>query len=217
MNINKIASYIDQTLLKPDVSYSVMNEFLKESQKYPFHSVCINPFWVRYAKEKLEETNIIICTVVGFPLGANTTKIKISEAADAVNNGAIEIDMVMNIGTFKSKEYKKVSKEISLIKKKINNNILKVIVETALLDQKEKQEIAKLVMDSGADYIKTSTGFASGGAAINDISLFKSIIKDKIKIKASGGIKTFDFFTKLLDAGVDRIGTGSGIEIIENK
>lgn len=212
----KINNYIDHTNLKPETNQNDIEKLCNEAIKYDFFSVCINPCWINFAKSILVHKNIKICTVIGFPLGANTTYIKLKETEEALKNGADEIDMVINIGFLKSAKFKEVYNEIKEIKNICKNNILKVIVETCLLTQEEKINICKLVIDSGADIIKTSTGFNKSGADINDIILFNNISNGRIGIKASGGIKDYNTALSMINAGATRIGTSNSILIVES-
>lgn len=209
--------YIDHTLLKPDCLIKDINKLIKEAITYNFKSVCVNPYYVKHCKKKLKDTDILVCTVIGFPLGNQTLKTKIFEAKDAIKNGADEIDMVMNISAFKNKKYDYVLDEINKIKDSINNKILKVIVETSYLTNEEIILVSEIILKSNADFIKTSTGFSSRGASLEDIKLMKSVLKDKKLIKASGGIKTKEDFYSLIASGVNRIGTSNGVNLILNK
>ncbi len=217
MDINQ---YIDHTLLKPEATKEQIKKLCNEAIKYNFKSVCVNPTHVSYAKELLNNSDVLVCTVIGFPLGANTTKIKGLETKDAIENGADEIDMVINIGALKDKNYNFVQNDIKEVVNNANSKTVKVIVETALLTQEEKIKICQIVLDSGADFIKTSTGFSTAGATKEDIALFNDIINSKIGIKASGGIKNIEDAQIMIDNGATRLGTSGGIEIInglENK
>jgi len=215
MELNK---YIDHTLLKANASKEEIIELCEQAIKWNFYSVCINPFWINTVKELLKGTNVKIATVVGFPLGANMTSTKLTEAKYAIQHGVHEIDMVMNISMFKEKHYQFVLGEINKIKDIVDNRILKVIVETSYLDEDEKNDICKLLIDSNADFIKTSTGFSDKGAEIKDIELFASIIKKNnsdLKIKASGGIRTYEKAIAMINAGANRLGTSSSVKIME--
>lgn len=217
--VNELASKIDLTLLKPDATIDDIEDLCKKAIKYNFWSVCINPWFVKFVSEKLKKYNIRTCTVIGFPLGATTASTKLFEACEALTNGANEIDMVMNISAFKSKKYEYVKNEIKDIveeaKIKKPDSIIKVIIETCLLTNEEKNIACNIIISAGADFVKTSTGFSKSGATIEDIKLLKKIINGKAKIKASGGIKTLKQTLDMIEAGADRIGTSHGIEIIE--
>jgi len=206
--------YIDHTLLKSTATYEDITKLCEEAKQYKFASVCIHPTFVPMAKNILANTDVKICTVVGFPLGLNDTKIKATEARLAIKNGADEIDMVMNMGYFKSQRYDLVQRDIKRVKKAVGDKILKVIVETCLLSNIEKSIIANLIRMAKADFIKTSTGFSTSGADVEDIKLFKDILGDSLKIKASGGIKNSKDAISMINAGADRLGTSSGVEIM---
>ncbi|MFO8061675.1 MAG: deoxyribose-phosphate aldolase [bacterium] len=212
MQLNR---YIDHTFLKPEGTLKDIEKLIDEAIRYEFYSVCIHPFWVKTAHERLNGTNTQVATVVGFPLGANTMGVKIDEAQSAVEDGADELDMVMNIGKFKMGDEQYVLEEINAVKEKAGERIVKVIVETCLLADDEKKRAAELIKKSNADFIKTSTGFSSGGADIGDIRLFKSIMGDKY-IKASGGIRTKERALEMIEAGAMRIGASSSVSIMED-
>lgn len=210
-----LSSYIDHTLLKPTATANDIQVLCKEAILHKFYAVCINGCYTKLCSTILGNSSVKIATVIGFPLGAMNNKIKVAEAVLAIEDGASEIDMVINIGQLKNNQLKDVAQEIYAVKKSIGNNLLKVIIETCFLTEEEKRYATHVVMDSGADYIKTSTGFGSGGATKEDIILFKSILKDTVKIKASGGIKDTTTAIEYIELGVTRIGTSSGIEIIK--
>jgi deoxyribose-phosphate aldolase len=212
----KLAKYFDHTVLKPEITSADIEKLCSEAAEYGFFSVCVNPVWVKLSKKLLKGSKVDICTVVGFPLGANTTKIKIAETELALEEGAKEIDMVINIGKLKEGDTDFVRKEISKLKKITGKRILKVIIETALLTEDEKRTAIKLVKDAGADFVKTSTGFAKSGATIDDISLMRKIGGKSLKVKASGGVKTLDFALALIEAGANRIGASSSVDIMED-
>lgn len=214
MNKQELAKLIDHTLLKPDAKEDDIKKLCEEAIKYKFYSVCINPCYIELAKNFLKNSDIKICTVISFPLGASTTTIKIIEALEAVKIGADEIDMVMNIGMFKSKKYDYIYEEISSIKKVIKDKILKVIIETAILNDEEKIKASEIVKKSGADFVKTSTGFSQGGATKEDILLIRKVVGDNFGIKASGGIKSYEQAIELINAGATRIGSSSSVKII---
>lgn len=210
----QIAKYIDHTLLKPTATCLDIEQLCKEALQYRFHSVCVNSCYVSLASELLKASEVNVCSVVGFPLGAMSTRAKLFEAERALTDGTDEIDMVMNIGWLKSKRTKEVLQEISFIKKEAGNHILKVILETCYLDEAEKKLACKICVDAGADFVKTSTGFGSGGATIEDIKLMKNAVKGDAKIKASGGIRDRETALEYIYLGVDRIGTSSSIAIV---
>ena len=208
-------TYIDHTLLKPDATLAEIKRLCDEAKRYNFASVCINPSYVEFCKNLLQESKVKVCTVIGFPLGANSTETKCFETEQALKNGAEEFDMVINVGWLKDKRYNELLSEITLLKESIGNHILKVIVEIALLRKDEIVDISKLVSESNADYIKTSTGFKVHGATLEAVQLFKANISGDTKIKASGGIKDYSTAKAYVDLGVSRIGTSSGIKIME--
>lgn len=216
--IQSTASYIDHTLLKPEATGEDIIRLCEEAIKYGFAAVCVNSVHGELAFKKVKNTPVKLAVVVGFPLGANFSEVKAFEAKMAVEKGAQEIDMVANIGALKEGNISLVERDIQAIVRAASPAEVKVIVETALLSNLEKEKICRIVLDSGAAYIKTSTGFVPhGGAVTEDILLFKRIVKDKIKIKASGGIRTLAFARKLLEAGASRLGTSSGISIIKEE
>ena len=214
MNVNALASYIDLTLLNPTATYTDIKNIIEASLKYPFASLCIPPFYVPFAADELKGKRRI-ATVVGFPFGYQTKRVKTYEAADAVKSGADELDIVINISAFKSGRYELVRDEISNIVLANPGIILKVIVETFYLTDAEKVKACKIIIESRAHFVKTSTGFAPCGATIDDIKLLKKTADGKIQIKASGGIKELDTAMAMINAGASRIGTSSGIQIIE--
>lgn len=210
-----INQYIDHTLLKPDAGKEAIKTLIDEALKYDFYSVCVNGCYVALANEYLQNSNVKVAAVIGFPLGAMSTSAKLAEADDVLKNGADEIDVVINIGALKDKRYDYVENELRALSERCHkqNGLLKVIIETCLLTEEEIIKACHIVMNSGADFIKTSTGFSSGGAKIEDIRLMKKIIGDKIQIKASGGIRTREFAIELINAGADRLGCSASIAI----
>lgn len=217
MTKEDIAKFIDHTLLKPTATHADIKKLCDEAIKYKFKAVCVNPYYVRVCKEYLQNSNVKVATVVGFPLGSNTIKTKVFEAKEAFENGADEVDMVMNIGAILEKNHDYVYEEIKNITdvaKQYGNKIIKVIIETSELDDDTKIEACKIVMSAGADFVKTSTGFSKSGAKYEDILLMRRIVGDKMKIKASGGIRTFEDALKMIEAGADRIGTSNGVRIV---
>lgn len=211
-----IASYIDHTLLKQNVSIDDIKKLCYEANENNFASVCILPYYVESAANELRGSNVKICTVIGFPLGANLMETKVNETIQTIEKGATEIDMVINLPAFFNKNYDYVKDEINLINSlcKDSNSILKVIVETCLLDEHQKVIISDIVRLSGAEFIKTSTGFSTGGATIDDVKLLKEKVGTEVKVKASGGIRDLETTLKMIEAGANRIGTSSGIKII---
>lgn len=207
MNLN---SYIDHTYLKPEGTQVEIDQLIKEAIDYQFKTVCINPTWIEYANAALRGTDVEVCTVIGFPLGAMSTESKIFEARDAIDKGADEVDMVINIGMLKSRDLDYVSSEIRSIKNTCQNKILKVIIETALLTEEEIALASQAVLQGGGDFVKTSTGFSTRGASVEDVKIIKSIVGDNCKIKASGGIRTHKDMMAMIEAGADRIGASAG-------
>ena len=211
----QIERYIDHTLLKPTATPDAIRQICAEAREFNFFAVCVNSCYVALAKDELKDSGIKIAAVVGFPLGAMSTKAKVFEAQFCVDHGADEIDMVINIGWLKFGEYGLVKDEITKLKQAIGSRKLKVIIETCYLTAEEKKIASMLVVEGNADFVKTSTGFGSGGATFDDIELIKRVIKDKIQIKASGGIKDKKTAIRYLNMGVSRLGTSSGIEIVK--
>ncbi|WP_438757459.1 deoxyribose-phosphate aldolase [Enterococcus sp. AZ126] len=213
MELNQM---IDHTILKADAKEEDVLRIIEEAKKYKFFSVCINPCWVALAKEHLADTSVDVCTVIGFPLGANTSEVKAYEATDAINNGATEVDMVINVGALKSKQYKKVQKDIQAVVDAAKGKALvKVIIETALLTDEEKIKVCELAKEAGADFVKTSTGFSTGGATIADVKLMRETVGPSMGVKASGGIHNEAEAKAMIEAGATRIGTSAGVAIIE--
>lgn len=214
MTIDDLASLIDLTLLRPDATRQEIEKFIEQARRYPFATVCIPPSYSETAAKLLEGNAIKVGTVIGFPLGYQTSDAKLHEAKDAVLNGADEIDMVMNISAFKSGERGKVEDEISMIVSALHSTVTKVIIETCYLTKEEKVEACEIIIKSGADFVKTSTGFGPGGATVEDVRLLSETAGGRIRVKASGGIKTADEALNMLSAGADRIGTSSGVGLI---
>lgn len=207
---------IDHTILKADAKEEDVLRIIEEAKKYEFFSVCINPCWVALAKEHLAGTSVEVCTVIGFPLGANTSEVKAYEATDAINNGATEVDMVINVGALKSKQYKKVLKDIQAVVEAAKGKALvKVIIETALLTDEEKIKVCELAKEAGADFVKTSTGFSTGGATVADVKLMRETVGPDMGVKASGGIHNEEEAQAMINAGATRIGTSAGVAIME--
>lgn len=210
-----IAKLIDSTILKPE---SVENEICKlceDAIEYNFFSVCVNPTWVKYCKDKLNDSSVKVCSVIGFPLGALSTVDKVNESLNAIKNGVDELDMVINIGFLKGKQMDLFEKDIAKVREVAKNKLLKVIIETCLLTDEEKIIACEITKKVGADFVKTSTGFSSGGATVEDISLMRKTVGNDFGVKASGGIRTLDDVLKMLNAGVSRIGTSNGVNIIK--
>lgn len=216
MENNNILSYVDHTLLSQSATWNEIKQVCDDAVKYNCASVCIPPSYVRQAKEYLKD-KMKICTVIGFPNGYNTSAVKCFEAKDAVKNGADEIDMVINIGLLKDKRYDELSDEIKAVRESCKGKILKVIIETCLLTEEEKIKMCEIVSDSGADFIKTSTGFSTGGATREDIALFKANVKNGLKIKAAGGIASLQDAEDMIALGAERLGTSRIVKIIKNE
>ena len=212
--MNSLSSLIDHTNLRPDALHSDIEILCKEAVQYKFASVCINPVYVSYAKSILKDENPKVCSVVGFPLGADSEEMKYAEARFLIFQGVDEIDMVMNIAFLKERKLDLVKNEIKKVVEAADGNCVKVIIETSLLNQDEKALACNIVMESGAAFVKTSTGFSFSGATLEDVRLIKKLVGDRVGIKASGGIKTKNEALKLIEAGATRIGTSRGVEII---
>lgn len=214
MNKQEILGHIDHTLLKAFSTWDQIKALCDDAVEYKTASVCIPPSFVKRVKETYGDA-LNVCTVIGFPLGYNTIAVKAFEVREAIAEGASEVDMVINIGALKDKDYDYVQNEIAELKKAAGDKILKVIVETCYLTEEEKIKVCELVTNAGADYIKTSTGFGTGGATIEDINLFKEHIGPAVKMKASGGVKTVEDLEMFLGAGCERIGTSSAIGLLK--
>ena len=211
------AKLIDHTLLKPIATQSDIKHLCDEARQYGFCSVCVNPCWVAFAKEQLRGTDVKVCTVIGFPLGANTTSVKTFETQDAVKNGADEIDMVINIGALKGQDYDTVLADIRSVRQACAGHTLKVIIETSQLTDEEKVKACELATQAGADFVKTSTGFTGGGATAEDVALMRRSIAPSMEVKASGGVRSREDFDKMVAAGATRVGASSGVKIVEGK
>lgn len=212
MKLNKM---IDHTILKADAKREDVLKYCEEAKEYDFMSVCVNSCNVKIVKKALEGSDVKVCCVVGFPLGAMATEAKAFEAKYCVDNGADEIDMVINIGALKDENYDYVKKDIEEVVKASNGKVVKVIIETCLLSDEEKKKACELAKEAKADFVKTSTGFSTGGATAEDVKLMKSVVGDKLKVKASGGVRTKEDAMKMIEAGADRIGASSGINIVK--
>ncbi|NVM05082.1 MAG: deoxyribose-phosphate aldolase [Candidatus Helarchaeota archaeon] len=211
----KIAEYIDHTLLKPDATEDQIIQLCNEAKEHGFASVCVNPCNAILISKELKDTNIKTCIVIGFPLGATTTQSKVFEAKDGIKNGAQEIDIVINIGALKYQKFGIVEDEIRAIVEAINGKArLKVIIECCLLNDDEKVKACQIAVRAGADFVKTSTGFSSGGATLEDVKLMRKTVGDKIGVKASGGIRDYKTAISMIEAGANRIGASSGVKIV---
>ncbi|GAB1529744.1 MULTISPECIES: deoxyribose-phosphate aldolase [Brevibacillus] len=211
MNMNK---YIDHTLLKPDATQEMIDKLCQEAREHDFMSVCVNPYWVKRSAELLAGSEVKVCTVIGFPLGASTIESKAAETRDAIANGATEVDMVLNVGALKSGDLETVKKDIAAVKQAAGDILLKVILETCLLTEEEKVVACKLSVEAGADYVKTSTGFSTGGATVEDIALMRKTVGPNVGVKASGGVRDGETAVAMIEAGASRIGTSSGVSIV---
>lgn len=212
MNLNKM---IDHTLLKPEATKEMIENLCREAKEYDFKSVCVNPYWVSTAYEELRDSDVLVCTVVGFPLGATTKETKFFETDFAVQEGADEIDMVINVGALKSKQYDVVLEDIKSVVQAANGRTVKVIIETCLLTDEEKVKACELSKEAGANFVKTSTGFSTAGANVEDVELMKSIVGDALEVKASGGIRDLDTALKMIEAGATRLGVSAGVQIMK--
>ena len=209
MNYNKL---IDYTILKADTTREGVQKVLDEALQHDYASVCINPYWVPFAADVLKDSDVKVCTVIGFPLGANTTNTKVFETKDAIANGAEEVDMVINIGELKAGQYDIVQKDIKAVVEAAKGKALvKVIIETCLLTKEEIEIVSKIVKEAGADFIKTSTGFSTGGATVEDVALMRKHVGEQVGVKASGGVRTKELIEAMVEAGANRIGTSNGL------
>ena len=212
MELNRM---IDHTILKPEATEAAVQKIIDEAKEYNFFSVCINPCWVAFASEQLADTDVAVCTVIGFPLGANTPEVKAYEAADAIKNGANEVDMAINIGALKSQQYDYVRQDIQgVVDAAKGKALVKVIIETALLTDEEKVKACELAKEAGADFVKTSTGFSTGGAKVADIRLMRETVGPDMGVKASGGVHNAEEALAMIEAGATRIGASTGVAIV---
>lgn len=212
MNYNKM---IDHTVLKADTPLETVKRICDEAMEYGFASICINPCHVAYCADYLKDSDVNVCTVIGFPLGANTSAVKAFETKDAIANGADEIDMVMNIGALKDKNYDLVRDDVKAVVEAANGTLVKVILETCLLTEDEIKKACELCVEAKADYVKTSTGFSTRGATIEDVRIMKEAVHGKAKVKAAGGVRTPEDMVKIVAAGADRIGTSAGCSLVK--
>lgn len=210
----KFEKYFDHTILKPEAKKSEVYEICKEAIQYGFASVCVNECYASFVSELLQGTDVDTCVVVGFPLGASGTEVKVYETKSAISAGADEIDMVINVGKLKDQDYDYVLGDIARVKKACKDKVLKVILETCLLNQDEIIKACELSVAAGADFVKTSTGFSGGGATIEAVQLMKKTVGNKAKVKASGGIRNLETANEMIAAGADRLGTSATIKII---
>ncbi|MDN3426859.1 deoxyribose-phosphate aldolase [Microbacterium sp. APC 3898] len=214
--MTNIASYIDHTLLKPESTESQVIQLCKEAAEFKFASVCVNPTWVETAAAELAGTEVKVCTVIGFPLGASTPETKAFETTDAISKGAGEIDMVLNVGALKSGNTDHVKKDIEAVVNAAKGKaIVKVILETCLLTDEEKAAASRLSKEAGADFVKTSTGFSTGGATVEDVKLMRETVGSDLGVKASGGVRSLEDVQAMIEAGATRIGASSGVKIMQ--
>ncbi|WP_412761212.1 deoxyribose-phosphate aldolase [Peribacillus frigoritolerans] len=212
------AKMIDHTFLKAEATKEQIVNLCEEAREYGFASVCVNPVWVKTAAEKLKGSDVKVCTVIGFPLGASTTAVKVIESENAIQNGAEEVDMVIAIGLLKSGEYEEVEADIRAVVDAVKTRALvKVIIETSLLTEEEKVLACEISLRAGADFVKTSTGFSTGGATVEDVALMHKIVKDKAGVKASGGIRDLKDLKSMSEAGATRVGASSGVRIMKGE
>ena len=212
-----IAKLIDHTLLKPTATQTQIKALCDQARQYGFCSVCVNPYWVKFAKQQLQGTDVKVCTVIGFALGATTSAAKAFEAADAIKNGADELDMVINMGALKSGDTQAVLDDILAVRKATLGHTLKVIIETSQLTDEEKKIACQLATQANADFVKTSTGFNGGGATVHDVALMRNTIAPNMQLKASGGVRSLAEAQAMIAAGATSIGTSGGVQILEEK
>ncbi len=210
----KLNKYIDHTILKPETTQKQVEKILSEAKEYDFASVCVNPTWVSLAAESLKDSDVKVCTVIGFPLGANTSAVKAFETKDAIANGADEIDMVINIGALKAGNDALVLDDIKAVVDASGDKLVKVIIEACLLTDDEKVRACQLSKEAGADYVKTSTGFSTGGATVADVALMRKTVGPDMGVKASGGARSYEDAIAFIEAGASRIGASSGVAIM---
>lgn len=214
MELNK---YIDHTLLKADATKEKITTLCEEAKQHDFASVCVNSYWVSYCAEQLKGTDVKVCTVIGFPLGAMSSAAKAFETAQAIKDGASEVDMVLNIGEMKAGNYEAVRKDIEAVVAAADGHCVKVILENCLLSKEEIVKACELCMQAKATFVKTSTGFSTSGATIEDVKLMKATVKDVCKVKAAGGVRTYEDMEAMIAAGADRIGTSAGVQLMNHE
>jgi deoxyribose-phosphate aldolase len=218
MTTTNIAAMIDHTLLKPEATRQQIESLCQEAKEYKFASVCVNPTWVSTAKELLQDSGVMVCTVIGFPLGATTSETKAFETKNAIEHGAEEVDMVINIGALKDHNDKLVEEDIRAVVEAAKGKAhTKVIIETSLLSEEEKIRACELSVKAGADFVKTSTGFSTGGATAEDIALMRRTVGPELGVKASGGVRSTEDVQKMIEAGATRIGASSSIAIVNGQ
>ena len=213
----KLNKYIDHTLLKPEASEEQILKLIEEAKVYDFASICVNPTWIEFAAEQLKGSDVKVCVPIGFPLGANTSDVKAFETKDAIQKGAGEVDMVINVGALKSKDYDLVERDIRAVVEAANGTLVKVILETCLLTDEEKVKACQLAQKAGADFVKTSTGFSTGGATVEDVALMRKTVGPDIGVKASGGARSYEDALAFIEAGATRIGTSAGVAIMKGE
>lgn len=214
MQINKM---IDHTKLGASISQAQIDKLIGEAKQYNFKSVCVNPIWVEYSKKELRNSDVLVCTVIGFPHGTHQPNVKAYEAEQAVKDGADELDMVINVNALKSKDYETITKEIKGVVAESKGRTVKVILETCYLTSDEIVTASKLAVEAGANFVKTSTGFGTYGARIEDVKLMKKTVGNQAEVKASGGVRTYQDALKMIEAGATRIGTSNGVDIVNQK
>ena len=212
MEMNK---YIDHTLLKADATYDKIETLCQEAKEYDFASVCVNSYWVKTCAELLKDTDVKVCTVIGFPLGAMSIKAKAFETSTAIEDGASEVDMVINIGELKAGHYDAVLEDIKAVVEAAKGNCVKVILENCLLTKEEIVKACELCVEAKATFVKTSTGFSTSGATVEDVKLMKDTVKNACLVKAAGGVRTHEDMVKIVEAGADRIGTSAGCSLVD--
>lgn len=213
----KLNKYIDHTLLKADATQDKIETLCKEAKEYDFASVCVNTYWVPFCAKQLEGSDVKVCNVVGFPLGAMSSNAKAFETKDAIEHGASEIDMVLNIGEMKAGHYDVVRDDVKAVVEAAKGHCVKVILETCLLTKEEIVKACELCIEAGATFVKTSTGFSTRGATVEDVKLMKETVKDKCLVKAAGGVRCRADLDNMIEAGADRIGTSAGVALMQDK
>ncbi len=214
MSVNK---YIDHTVLKPETTKAQILSLCEEAKQYDFASVCVNPTWVSTCAKELEGTDVKVCTVIGFPLGATLKEVKAFETKCAIEAGATEVDMVINIGAAKDQNWELVYEDIKAVVDAANGVLVKVIIETCLLTDEEKVKACEMSVKAGADFVKTSTGFSTGGATVEDVKLMRQTVGANVGVKASGGVRTSEDMNAMVEAGANRIGTSGGVSLVQGK
>lgn len=214
MELNKM---IDHTKLGANITKAQIDQLIEEAKAYDFKSVCVNPIWVKYAKHQLKKSDVLVCTVIGFPHGTHHHLVKAYETLEAINDGADEIDMVINVQALKSKDYHTVAQEIKGVVENADGRVVKVIIETCYLTNEEIVKACEIAVDQKATFVKTSTGFGTGGATVEHVKLMKDTVKEQAYVKASGGVRTYADALKMIEAGASRIGTSNGVDIVNKR